>query len=107
MTSTCPQLYERQRKSRQASNETEQWLMCQYSERFIGQVMSATISHINSSGFSVRADDTGIEGFVDLRKHPEKFSFQQLTMILKSKKSSYQLEQAIQVKTDQSGCEKT
>jgi len=92
------ELYERQRKSRQASNETEQWLMCQYSERFIGQVMSATISHINSSGFSVRADDTGIEGFVDLRKHPEKFSFQQLTMILKSKKSSYQLEQAIQVK---------
>lgn len=92
------ELYERQRRSRQASRETEQWLVCQYAEQFIGKIMPSTISHINSSGFSVRAEDTGIEGFVDLRKHPEKFSFHQLTMVLKSKTHSFQLEQNIQVK---------
>ncbi len=92
------ELYERQRNSRQASRETEQWLVCQYAERFIGEIMPATISHINSSGFSIRASDTGIEGFVDFRKHPEKFSFDQLTMVLKSKNHSFQLEQSVLVK---------
>lgn len=91
-------LYERQGKTRQASRETEQWLLCQYAEKFVGQTMPATISYINSSGFTVRANDTGIEGIVDLRKHPDKFNFKQLTMILKSKNASYQLEQNLQVK---------
>tara|TARA_B110000444_G_scaffold261157_1_gene311504 strand:+ start:2024 stop:3961 length:1938 start_codon:yes stop_codon:yes gene_type:complete len=92
------EIYQRQRKVRQASQESEKWLMCQYANKFIGRVMQATISHINSSGFSIRASDTGIEGSVDLRRDPVKFSFHQLTLVLKSKNKSYQLEQEVLVK---------
>ena len=39
----------------------------------------AHITHVNSSGFTVRLDDNGLEGFVDLRKDPEKFSYDKWT----------------------------
>jgi VacB/RNase II family 3'-5' exoribonuclease len=90
-------LYDRQNIARQASRETEQWLICQYAEQFKGKTLAATLCHINSNGFTVRTFDTGIEGFIDLREHPDKFSFDQLTMTLKSKTQNFQLEQALRV----------
>jgi ribonuclease R len=55
------------------------------------------ICYITSSGFNVRLHDTGIEGFVDLRKDPEKFSFDKWTASLTSTTRRFELEQEVDV----------
>ena len=57
----------------------------------------AHITHVNSSGFTVRLDDNGLEGFVDLRKDPEKFSYDKWTSSLTSTTRRFQLEQSVEL----------
>jgi ribonuclease R len=60
-------------------------------------IFKGTLSHINSSGFTVRLVDSGLEGIVDLRKNPEKFSFDKWTASLTSSTRRFALAQAVEV----------
>jgi len=77
--------------------EAEQWLKCEYLLPHVGEEYDAVISHINSGGYSARLLDNGIEGQVDVRKDPEKFSFDRWTATLSSPSRSFQLQQSIRV----------
>ncbi len=87
--------------TREATAEAERWLVSDYMTRLVAddpkQVLAATVCHINSSGFSVRLNDTGLEGFVDLRQDPEKFSFDRWTASLTSTTRRFALEQPVEV----------
>jgi VacB/RNase II family 3'-5' exoribonuclease len=61
-------------------------------QRFTGHV-----SHITSSGFTVKLDENGLEGLVDLRPEKEKFSFDKWTMSLTSTTRRFQLMQVVEV----------
>ena len=58
---------------------------------------TGTVSHITSSGFTVKLDDNGLEGLVDLRPEEEKFSFDKWTMSLTSTTRRFQLLQSVDV----------
>ena len=58
---------------------------------------AARVSHISSSGFTVKLDENGLEGFVDLRPEEEKFSFDKWTMSLTSTTRRFQLMQSVDV----------
>lgn len=90
-------LQERNDRVRQAAQLAEQWLHCEYLQRQGGAELQGSICHVNSSGFSVRLDDTGIEGFVDLRHTGEKFSFDTHYLRLSSATRQFQLEQSVAV----------
>ncbi len=84
---------------RKATGEAERWLARRYLDRLEseepGRRFTALVSHINSSGFQARLLDSGLEGFVDLRKDPEKFSFDKWTASLTSTTRRFQLEQEV------------
>jgi VacB/RNase II family 3'-5' exoribonuclease len=84
--------------SRSATLEAERWLASNYLSRLATDnttVFKATITHITSSGFTVRLDDNGLAGFVDLRKDLEKFSYDKWTASLTSTTRRFQLNQAV------------
>ncbi len=83
--------------SRQARWQMEQWLKCQYLQPLKKGGFTGTICQVNSSGFTVRLDDTGIEGFVETKPMPEKFSFDPMRLRLKSKTQMFQLEQKLRI----------
>ena len=96
--------------SRTATLEAERWLASNYLKRTaqergalprtagdIAPVFKATITHITSGGFSARLDDNGLTGFVDLRKDPEKFSYDKWTASLTSTTRRFQLNQAVEL----------
>jgi ribonuclease R len=87
---------------RAATAEAERWLAANYLQRITAgdaaQTFDAAISFINSSGFGVRLEDNGLEGFVDLRRDPEKFSFDKWTASLTSTTRRFQLEQRVEVR---------
>ena len=58
---------------------------------------AGTVSHITSSGFTVKLNDNGLEGLVDLRPEEEKFSFDKWTMSLTSTTRRFQLLQSVEV----------
>ena len=87
-------------KNRQAVTAANNWLSCNFlnAQNADGQSdYDAQIVHINTSGFTVKLKDLGLEGTVDLRKEEEKFSFNKWEMALASKTRRYQLRQQIRV----------
>ena len=91
-------MQDRSDRSRQAAHLANQWLKCVYLQKLPAQtVLNGTIAHINSSGFVVRLDDTGIEGFVDTRLLPEKYSFDANALRLNTGDRVFNLEQPIEV----------
>jgi ribonuclease R len=86
--------------ARKASREAEMWLKCEYLKDHVGEEGLASISHINSGGFTARLLASGIEGKVDLRRDPEKFSFDRWTASLTGASRSFQLEQEIRVRIE-------
>ena len=99
-------LKERLGNVRAATQEAERWLASRYLARIAGERtdgFSGRIVHINSSGMSVRLLDCGLEGFIDLRKDPEKFSYDKWTASLTSTTRRFHLEQTIEV--DYLGCD--
>ena len=93
-------LAERLATTRAATLEAERWLASKYLTRLAsgeGVEFKATIIHVNSSGFNVRLDDNGLEGFVDLRKDPEKFSYDKWTASLTSTTRRFQLNQSVEL----------
>jgi len=91
--------------SRTATLEAERWLASNYLKRIAqtqaagdsAPVFKATITHITSGGFTARLDDNGLTGFVDLRKDPEKFSYDKWTASLTSTTRRFQLNQAVEL----------
>jgi len=86
--------------SRAASLEAERWLASNYLKRLSQDkdtVFSATITHVTSGGFSARLDDNGLTGFVDLRKDPEKFSYDKWTASLTSTSRRFQLSEQVEL----------
>lgn len=92
--------------ARLATQDAERWLAANYLTRLTrehrqaeGETLTfeADIVHVNSSGFNIRLHDNGLEGFVDLRKDPEKFSYDKWTASLTSTTRRFQLEQSVQV----------
>ena len=93
----------RLQNARAASQAAERWLAANYLQRLqAGSTgpWTAHITHINSSGFTVRLDDNGLEGRVDLRKDPEKFSYDKWRASLTSSTRHFQLNQAVLVALD-------
>lgn len=91
--------------SRTATLEAERWLASNYLKRIAQTqaaeggtpVFKATITHITSGGFTARLDDNGLTGFVDLRKDPEKFSYDKWTASLTSTTRRFRLNQAVEL----------
>ncbi len=83
---------------RQATREAEVWLQCEYLADNVGEEFEAIVAQISSSGFTAKLVDNGIEGQVDLRKDPEKFSFDRWAATLSSPSRTFQLEQPVKVR---------
>ncbi len=86
--------------TRAATREAELWLQCEYLKDRVGEELDAQVAQISSSGFTARLLDNGIEGQVDLRKDPEKFSFDRWSATLTSPTRSFQLEQTLKVRIE-------
>lgn len=84
-------------ETRQARTEMEKQLKCQFMAPFVNQSYTGHVSQINSNGFTVRLDDIHIEGFVDTRLLPEKYSFDPMRLRLSSKNLSIELDQPIKI----------
>jgi VacB/RNase II family 3'-5' exoribonuclease len=90
--------------TRQARNQMEQWLKCQFMQPYINQKFKGQVSQINSNGFTVRLDELHIEGFVDTRLLKEKYSFDPMRLRLKSKDIQIELDQSIEVVVSEVDC---
>lgn len=87
---------------RSATLEAERWLISNYLEKVTRDsdsaiVFPATITHVTSGGFTARLDDSGLTGFADLRKDPEKFSYDKWTASLTSTTRRFQLHQSVEL----------
>ncbi|MEH6557536.1 MAG: VacB/RNase II family 3'-5' exoribonuclease [Oceanicoccus sp.] len=98
-------IQQRQDNSRQARSQMEQWLKCQFIQPLIGQEFSGQISQINSNGFTVRLDENLIEGFVETRTLPDKYSFDPMRLRLKSKNLTIELDQTIKIVVKEVDCD--
>jgi len=88
------------RAVRAATGEAERWLAGNFLERRAAADPApwpARIVHMSSSGFMARIDAWGLEGFVDLRKDPEKFSYDKWQATLTSKTRRFQLDAPVAV----------
>ncbi len=85
---------------RSATREAELWLQCEYLADSVGQEFDAIVAQISSSGFTAKLVDSGIEGQVDLRKDPEKFSFDRWAATLSSATRTFRLEQPVRVRLE-------
>ncbi|MBM28928.1 MAG: exoribonuclease II [Halieaceae bacterium] len=87
-------------RSREAVTAADRRLTANYLQKLkqAGQTrFTGTVSHITSSGFTVKLTDTGLEGLVDLRPDDEKFSFDKWTMSLTSTTRRFELLQSVEV----------
>ncbi|GIR90326.1 MAG: hypothetical protein CM15mP89_3310 [Gammaproteobacteria bacterium] len=95
-----PEITRAMARSREAVAAADRRLVAKYLDKLkaSGQTrFSGTVSHISSSGFTVKLTDTGLEGLVDLRPDSEKFSFDKWTMSLTSTTRRFQLLQSVEV----------
>ena len=97
---TLQRLSARIATARSATQEAERWLAGNYLSRLATDEelrLKAHIAHVSSSGFNVRLEDNGLEGFVDLRQDPEKFSYDKWTASLTSTTRRFQVEQLVEL----------
>jgi ribonuclease R len=93
------QLMERLAVCRSATQEAERWLASNYVSKLAkdNNIFKATITHVTSSGFTARLNNNGLTGFVDLRKDPEKFSYDKWTASLTSTTRRFALDQTVEL----------
>jgi VacB/RNase II family 3'-5' exoribonuclease len=99
-TDQLAQLGKRLQRARSASQEAEQWLRCVFLSNQLGTEYQAKITQINAGGFVARLLDNGIEGLVDLRDKPEKFSYDRWTASLTNADQHFQLDAEVRVKLE-------
>jgi exoribonuclease-2 len=102
------QLGKGQNNSRMASWQADQWLKAEWLQRqFVlekednnvskeGLKRTGKIVQVNSGGFTVRLDNCGIEGQVDVRRNKE-WKFDTKTMTHKHVEKTYRLEQPVTI----------
>jgi len=89
-----------QLRARQAANALETWLKSDYAKSLAtDQPMAGSISRTSPSGFFVRLDSNGLEGFVSCRDLQGKYRFDPVTLRLIHNKNGqiFQLEQRVKV----------
>ncbi|MDR9425354.1 MAG: VacB/RNase II family 3'-5' exoribonuclease [Marinobacter sp.] len=86
-------------RARQAANTLEAWLKADYAKTLPEEPMDGTISRTMPSGFFVRLDSNGLEGFVSCRDLDGKYSFDPVTLRLVHNKNGriFQLDQRVTV----------
>ena len=91
-----------QSNARLAAGQAETWLKLQWLERLQQQdselLFDASIVHMNSSGMTVRLEDSGIEGTIDRRKAGKEWTFDTKTISHRSDNSRFVLGQPVRVK---------
>lgn len=102
------QLSKAQNNSRMAAWQSDQWLKAEWLQRQFaaekesnsvskeGVKRSGKIVQVNSGGFTVRLDDCGIEGQVDVRRNKD-WKFDTKTMTHTHGDKTYRLEQSVSV----------
>jgi ribonuclease R len=82
-------------RARQAANTLEAWLKADYAKSLPEEPMEGTISRTTPSGFFVRLDNNGLEGFVSCKDLDGKYSFDPVTLRLVHNKNGriFQLDQ--------------
>jgi exoribonuclease-2 len=102
------QLGKAQNNSRMASWQADQWLKAEWLHRQFalekednsiskeGLKRTGQIVQVNSGGFTVRLDNCGIEGQVDVRRNKE-WKFDTKTMTHKHGEKTYRLEQPVTI----------
>lgn len=86
-------------RARQAANALEAWLKSDYAKSLTEEAMAGTISRTMPSGFFVRLDSNGLEGFVNCKDLDGKYSFDPVTLRLIHNKNGriFQLDQRVEV----------
>ncbi|MEM6484771.1 MAG: VacB/RNase II family 3'-5' exoribonuclease [Pseudomonadota bacterium] len=93
-------LTQRLQKLRQISLEAERWLTLlhlQQLSKASNDAWPGRISHISNHGFTVQLDRNGLEGYVDLRQEKDRFQFDRLRSLLKSKARTFHLDMPVEV----------
>jgi len=82
-----------------AANTLEAWLKSDYAKGLPADPMEGTITRTMPSGFFVRLDCNGLEGFVSCKELEGKFSFDPVTLRLVHNKNGriFQLDQRVTV----------
>lgn len=91
-------LQESQWQLRQAVNEMENSLKCQFAPSLGNEPLEGVIVQVNAGGFLVKLEETGLVGFVASRDLPEKFSFDPVTHTIASDQRRFRLDQAVTVR---------
>ncbi|UTF60841.1 VacB/RNase II family 3'-5' exoribonuclease [Gilvimarinus sp. DA14] len=84
---------------RQASRTLEQWLLCQYLSEHLGTVQFGTITGVSARGISVRLEEVGTDGFVQLAEKGQpkpKFDSRRLSLVTDT--AEFFLDQTVAVK---------
>lgn len=92
-------LQEKLTRGRQAARMLEQWLLCQYMSEHIGTVHFGTITGVSARGITVRLDDIGTDGFVQLAEKGQpkpKFDSRRLSLITDT--AEFYLDEPVTVK---------
>jgi len=86
-------------RARQAANSLESWLKSDFARTLGEEPMTGVISRTTPSGFFVRLDANGLEGYVSCKTLEGKFSFDPVTLRLVHNKNgrTFQLEQPVTV----------
>ncbi len=87
-------------RNRQAAYQTEQMLKCQYMDAHKSEKFTAHIVQVAGGGFTVRLDENGMEGFLDVRSIEGKLSFDPVALRLFNDKQNFQLDQEVSVCID-------
>ncbi|MDI9243917.1 VacB/RNase II family 3'-5' exoribonuclease [Marinobacter sp. CHS3-4] len=92
-------LQQAQLRARQAANSLENWLKSDFAKTLGEGQLSGTISRTTPSGFFVRLDSNGLEGFVSCKTLEGKYSFDPVTLRLIHNKNgrTFQLEEPVTV----------
>lgn len=94
-------LSQRLGKLRLVTQEAERWLTLEYLQRLSAESEDpwpGRVVHMANNGFTVRLDDNGLEGYVDLRSAGEKFHFEKWTATLASKTRSFRVDTPVGVR---------
>ena len=92
-------LQQAQLRARQAANNLENWLKSDFARTLGEGEFTGTISRTTPSGFFVRLDTNGLEGYVSCKTLDGKFSFYPVTLRLTHNKNGrvFQLEDPVTV----------
>lgn len=85
------------KNARRASQFIESWFNRDFMQGRKQETFAAQIVQVNSMGVRVRLDDTGIEGFVILKDHKPKLTFDPLYLRYYNSDQTFQLQQSITV----------